>query len=564
MDVAAAGGLLHADLGGTSIESDDFESLRLEPLAGQDTLRVHDLAATDVGQVAADLGVSAGGLPDGQADSVAVDARGAADNVAVAGGPPGIVVSGLAAGHSVLASDPVDRLAVNGLGGADTIDASGLAANAASLTLRGGADNDTLTGSAGNDTFAWEPGDGSDVVQGGGGTDSAAVGGSDLADTFAVAPAAARVSVTRGGDGTILDMDDVETASFTPRGAADLVTVPDMAGTDLTAARVDLGGDGQVDNVSVEGTAAGEIIPVTSDGSGVSVAGPSVKTTVVTGEPGTDSLTIRSLAGDDRIDASQIPANVIGLTLDGGLNTDQLFGSQGKDLFIGGPGDDLALMGAGDDTFRWSPGDGNDTVEGQDGSDTLLFNGAAVSEVFDISANGGRMRFTRNVGNIVMDCNDVERVDLNAFAGSDTFSMNDLTGTDVSQVNVALAAPGGGGDGALDTVIVNGTTGNDVVSLSGGPGVMNVAGLAATLAVTGGEPAVDNLNVGGNDTINASGVGVGAIRLGMDGGAGNDTLTGGAGDDTIFGGADVDLIHGGPGTDTLDGGGQPGDQVFQD
>jgi Ca2+-binding RTX toxin-like protein len=166
-----------------------------------------------------------------------------------------------------------------------------------------------------------------------------------------------------------------------------------------------------------------------------------------------------------------------------------------------------------------------------------------------------------------MDCNDVERFDLSALGGSDTFSINDLTGTDVSQVNVSLAAPGGGGDGALDTVIVNGTTGNDVVSLTGGAGGVNVTGLAATLAVTAGEPAGDNLNVnglGGNDTINASGVVVGAIRLGMDGGAGNDTLTGGAGDDTIFGGADVDLIHGGPGNDTLDGGGQVGDQVFQD
>jgi hypothetical protein len=53
-------------------------------------------------------------------------------------------------------------------------------------------------------------------------------------------------------------------------------------------------------------------------------------------------------------------------------------------------------------------------VEGQAGTDTLLFNGSAANEIFDVSANGGRALFTRNVGNIVMDINDVETVNLNA------------------------------------------------------------------------------------------------------------------------------------------------------
>ena len=57
-------------------------------------------------------------------------------------------------------------------------------------------------------------------------------------------------------------------------------------------------------------------------------------------------------------------------------------------------------MGAGDDVFIWDPGDGNDTIEGQDGHDTMLFNGAGGAELFDVSANGGRVRFFRNVANI--------------------------------------------------------------------------------------------------------------------------------------------------------------------
>ena len=69
-------------------------------------------------------------------------------------------------------------------------------------------------------------------------------------------------------------------------------------------------------------------------------------------------------------------------------------------------------MGAGDDTFVWNPGDGSDTVEGQAGTDTLQFNGANVNENIDLSANGSRVRFSRDVGNITMDLNGVENVNV--------------------------------------------------------------------------------------------------------------------------------------------------------
>jgi Ca2+-binding RTX toxin-like protein len=74
----------------------------------------------------------------------------------------------------------------------------------------------------------------------------------------------------------------------------------------------------------------------------------------------------------------------------------------------------LALLGAGDDTFVWHPGDGSDTVEGQAGTDRMRFNGANVAEHIDLSANGSRLRFTRNVAAITMDTAGVERVDFNA------------------------------------------------------------------------------------------------------------------------------------------------------
>ena len=60
-------------------------------------------------------------------------------------------------------------------------------------------------------------------------------------------------------------------------------------------------------------------------------------------------------------------------------------------------------MGAGYDTFVWDPGDGSDVVEGQSGSDTMVFNGANAAERIDLTANGDRLRFFRDLGNITMD-----------------------------------------------------------------------------------------------------------------------------------------------------------------
>ena len=50
----------------------------------------------------------------------------------------------------------------------------------------------------------------------------------------------------------------------------------------------------------------------------------------------------------------------------------------------------------------------------------MLFNGANVDEKIDISANGNRVRFFRDVANITMDLNGVEEIDFNAFGGADT------------------------------------------------------------------------------------------------------------------------------------------------
>ena len=577
--VSAAGGLMHAELGGTAIESDEVESLRVSPLGGADALTIGDLTGTDVGQLALDLASSDGGPADGQVDTVTVSARAGDDNVALSSGPSGIALTGLAAAHTIAGADPADRLVVNGLGGADTLNASGLAANGATLTLRGGPDADTLTGGPGDDTFVSETGDGAEVVEGGAGSDNVALNGSDAAESFAAsAGGGGRAMLTRGPDGGQVDMNDVETASVTPGAAADTVTVGDLTGTDLTKVGVNLasggGGDGQADNVIVDATNGDEVVVVSTALGPPGVVNLAAATTISGAEPDKDRLTVRALGGDDVIEASTLPTNLIGLTLDGGIGEDIFIGSPGDELFRGGDGNDTALMGAGDDTFEWIPGDDNDTLEGQAGSDRLFFTGAGVSEDVEIMANGGRVLFLRNVANVAMDSNDVEIFEFKALGGADNVTVRDMTGTDAQRVTVGLAGPNGGGDGFVDNVFVDGTAGVDSVLITGGLGSLSLSGLATMVTTANGEAANDRLTVNalaGADVVDANLVAAGAMLLTLNGGLNNDLLIGGAGndilngndgDDTLNGGPGNDTLTGGAGSDTLNGGGQPGDVIF--
>ena len=126
-------------------------------------------------------------------------------------------------------------------------------------------------------------------------------------------------------------------------------------------------------------------------------------------------IAVSARPGDDlvRIDeANGVFTDQIETTLAGGRGNDTLAGGRGVETLLGGigndsidgnAGNDVSLMGAGDDTFVWDPGDGSDVVEGQAGTDTMLFNGANVAEQVDVTANGDRLRFFRDLGNITMD-----------------------------------------------------------------------------------------------------------------------------------------------------------------
>jgi Ca2+-binding RTX toxin-like protein len=591
IDISANGSRVRftRDVANITMDLNQIENINFTARGGADLITVNNLAGTGVQAVNLDLaGTPGSDTGDGAADSVVVNGTNNPDNVQVAGGGADYAVTGLPATVSVTGSEGAnDSLTVNLLGGADTFNASGLPAGVTQLVVDGGNGPDSIIGSAGNDrliggdgsdlvtggrgddtaflgagndTFVWNPGDGSDIVEGQDDTDTLQFNGANIAEKIDISANGSRVLFTRDIANIVMDLNAIENVNFAALGGADRITVNDLTGTGVAKVNLDLAnpagsgtGDGAADSVTVNGTVNPDTIAVKNPAAGtVKVTGLPAVVTLTGVESANDALTVNADGGDDTIDASALPAGVINLTESGGDGNDLLIGSKGNDQVIGGRGNDTALMGAGDDTFTWNPGDGSDIVEGQAGADTLQFNGANVSEKINISANGSRVLFTRDVASIVMDLNGLETVNFNALGGTDNITVNDLLGTDLSTVNVNLNL-----DGAVDTVNVNGTAGDDVFNVTGSGNNVSVTGGAATVNVLNTEPALDQLVISagaGDDVITASGLPAGIINLTEDGGDGNDVLVGSAGNDVLLGGAGDDVLIGNGGTDILDGG----------
>ncbi|HEY1289992.1 MAG TPA: calcium-binding protein, partial [Burkholderiales bacterium] len=373
-------------------------------------------------------------------------------------------------------------------------------------------------------------------------------------------------------------------------GGNDLYTWSSGDGNDL----VD-GGSGS-DTLAFNGSAAAETIRLSNGLLGTTQVSSSADNGGVT-LTSVERIVVSAGAGDDVVDASALPAGRATLEIRGGQGNDRLIGS------------------TGDDTFVWNPGDGSDSVEGNSGNDTLQFNGSEVSENMALSANGSHALLTRNVGSITMDLHGVESVNIAALGGVDNIAIGDMTGTGVKQVNVDLAATGGGDDNSADSVTITGSTaddsfdftvpttgqaiveglggeqvavdhmgvgdrvvidgaaGNDSVTAHGtsGDDVIGIArdGTNSIAVFSGNGPIIDVTNVehllvqggAGNDTLAAQN-GIGALtQLTLDGGAGNDILRGGDGNDLLLGGSGNDLIDGNIGADTAQMG--AGDDTFQ-
>jgi Ca2+-binding RTX toxin-like protein len=497
-----------------------------------------------------------------------------------------------------------EKLELNAGGGDDVVTATGNLAALINLKIDGGAGNDniqsgngndTLLGGegddfidgnqgadvafmgAGNDVFQWDPGDGSDTVEGQDGIDKLLFNGSGGAEIFDLSANGERSRFFRNLGNIVMDNNEVEQIELNALGGEDVFTINDVTGTDVTEVIADLAavidgtvGDGVKDSVTAHATHNEDAIEVLGVAGNVSITGLPALVRIEHADA-LDELVVKGEGGKDVITASTLTADALKLTLDGGAGDDRILGGRGDDTLIGGDGDDFidgqqgndtAFMGAGDDVFQWDPGEGSDVVEGGEGFDTMLFNGAGAAETVNISANGERAVFFRDPGAITMDNNDVERLEFNALGGADNVTVNDLTGTDVSEVAIDLALADGSGDAQVDSITANATAGDDSVAVIGeGPDVQ-VLGLAAQIIVSGAEGS-DRLIVNGldgDDVIDATGLAAGSMALTLDGGAGDDVLVGSAGNDELLGGDGDDIILGNGGLDTADGG--AGDDLF--
>jgi Ca2+-binding RTX toxin-like protein len=517
-------------------------------------------------------------------------------------------------------------LTVDGGAGIDTLTggdgADVLSGGVGADTIAGGRGNDVAFLGDDNDAFVWNPGDGSDTVEGQAGTDTLAFNGANVAESFDLSANGSRLRFTRNVASVAIDANGLENVDVHALGGADTITETDLSGTGVTSVDADLGAaDGATDTVVVKGTSGDDRISagadtVTAGSTAVRAAGGEAANDrfLIDTLDGNDAVVALGSAGDDTIGAAPAPTlgqvrltglglpvdlggtesvaldgrdgndtltgstglAVLGsLVLDGGAGNDVLLGGDGADVLVGGDGDDAAVgrrgddvaaLGAGDDVFQWAPGDGSDIVQGQDGADGLAFNGANVGEKIELASNGSWARLSRDVANITLDLAGVENIDLETIGGSDAVTVDDLTGTGVANLVVGLGTASNAPDGAADSVTVDGTAGDDVVSLGGSGSDVEVAGLPAHISVLGGFPADrDRLTVdalGGDDVIEASSVSAGALLLTLDGGDGSDVLLGGEGDDTLLGGPGDDVLIGNAGNDTIDGG--PGNNIVID
>ena len=478
--------VLTRNIANITMDLDNVENALIRTLGGADTITIGDMRNTDMRQVTVDLAAGSG-QGDAAADEVNIAGSTGDDTMSLEVVGAAIEAAGLGVRVRVVNGEAgLDRVALRGLDGNDTLDIKTANTTGIDLVLDGGNGNDTLHGGAGNDTLL------------GGNNDDRFIWGQ--------------------GDGT--DMAD--------------------------------GGDG-VDVLDVTGTDGGDVFQIVANGLGVLVTTQAAAPASVTAT-NVEEIKVMGGVGDDVFAATGNLAALAHLTLDGGAGNDHISGGNGNDLLIGGDDDDVidgnqgndaVFMGAGTDTFIWDPGDGSDFVDGGSGTDVLLFNGSNIGEEIVIAANSDHALLTRNVANIAMDLDNVERLEVSVLGGVDHVTVNAMDGTDVKTVAVGFAASfSGGDDNAIDTLTVNATSGNDVIKLETLGGVTHITGLHAEVQLFSAT-AQDRLEVnglGGNDTIDARNH-TGAIGLTLNGGEGNDTLIGGD-DDHLIGGSGNDTFLG--------------------
>ena len=313
------------------------------------------------------------------------------------------------------------------------------------------------------------------MVEGQAGTDAMAFNGSGGNEIFTASANGGRVLFTRNLGSIVMDLDDLEVVDLNALGGADTATVNDLSGTDVVQIDTDLAGtlggvagDAQPDVIIVKGTNGDDIVDVVGSGTSAAVIGLHTQVNIANSRRQRRSR--RQRIGRRRRRDRDHPAlrcHQADRGRRGRRHAVRLAGrrhvprGRRQRVHLRGQRQRRRLHGRRRRRVPVGPGDGNDTVEGQDGTDSMLFFGANIAENFDIAPNGGRVLFFRNIASVTMDLDDVESVDVRALGGADNFVVGDLSATDLTTIDADLRGPNGGGDGAADTITVNGTQGAD-------------------------------------------------------------------------------------------------------
>ena len=226
-------------------------------------------------------------------------------------------------------------------------------------------------------------------------------------------------------------------------------------------------------------------------------------------------------------------------TLIGGSGNDTLIGADSDDLLNGGDGNDSIDGGGGNDSILG--GSGNDTLNGQAGNDTL--DGQGGDDVLN-GGDGDDVIVFMGVGDgddTIATSEGGDTLVITGDSSDETFSIGQSGGSLViSEGAASVSVMIDGISGGVENVVLNAGGGDDTVTIS------SVDQVGFLFLTVNGED--------GNDTISAAGASLGGVRLLMDGGAGDDTITGSSDGDTITGGDGDDMVSGGDGNDTLRGG----------
>jgi Ca2+-binding RTX toxin-like protein len=258
-------------------------------------------------------------------------------------------------------------------------------------------------------------------------------------------------------------------------------------------------GDNNPNAITVSRNAAGNLLV---NNGAVPIAGsPATVATIqvihVSGFDGNDNLLLDETNG--ALPAASLSGGSGNDTLTGGAGADTLRGDDGNDVLFGKGGDDTLFGGNGNDSL--TGGVGTDQAFGEAGDDRMIWN---PGEGSDLNEGGD---------------------------GNDTV---EVIGGNVDEVFTATA---------------NGTRVR-FDRTSPGPFFIDI-GTSENLVLNA---------AGGNDRFTAGNGLAPLIKISVDGGTGNDTLTGGDGADTLIGGDGNDSVNGGRGNDVALLG--AGDDVF--